>query len=199
MLISIYSILPILVAFIAGFNSKFLVRKVGGNCIDRVSDISLYSLLLLMGFSIGSIPDVVDSLLEVGYSASLIAIFTSFFIAVGLFLVTSKNNIRRGSGNGYKISFYNFKSYISDPVKLIGLVGIGFFLGNMNWIEWEGVDHAISILLYVLIFLIALKLAVAGTNFKAIFLNRKYFLVTFLTVILSYGGLLLQAFLYPCH
>jgi uncharacterized membrane protein YbjE (DUF340 family) len=143
-----------------------------------------------MGITVGDIPNILDKLFTVGLSAISIAFASSLSIAVILKLSNVYtgsefvNNTNKEKGE----AVFDIMGYIKDPVILGGLVIIGFFLGYNKIVPNINYDYLISTLLYVLIFIIGIKLSFSGLKLKEIFLNKTNLMMTLLTVVSSYIG-----------
>lgn len=196
MIIAFTNLIPILVAFMLGYNLPKMVTSLPMNYVGVISNICLYSLLVLMGVTVGQLPDIIQQLSIVGISSISIAFASSFAIAFILKIFYSSRNPKTHDNSHIKSSF-NVIGYIKDPLLLTCIVIIGFIIGHYQFIPSVDYSPLISILLYILIFVIAIKLANSGISIKRIFLNRQNLIMTTLTIIASYIGAALVSIFLP--
>jgi len=191
MYLAFINLFPILIAFILGFNFKKFYSHLSISTVEKVSNACLYALLILMGITVGLIPDIMDKLSLVGINALCIATASSLSIAIVLkifHLRTRPEGGEKNSLNSGQAAAFDIMGYIKDPLLLAGLVIIGFLAGFFRIIPDIDYDPVISWLLYLLIFVIAVKLSYAGLNLREIFLNRTNIVMTCFTVLASYIG-----------
>ncbi len=194
MIIALYSLLPILAALILGLNVKKVIPAVNIKFINIISEGCLYSLLVLMGITIGLIPDIKDKLILAGINAISIAVAASLCITIVLRFFHLKNctqeNLAIKRLHQHSKSTFNIINYIKDPILLAGLVITGFYFGYhyFHFLADINYDLIISSLLYLLIFAIAVKLSFSGLNLKQVFFNQHNIVMTLATVLASYLG-----------
>lgn len=193
--IALENLLPILVAFLLGYHFLKVAPKFSMNIVGTLSNVCLYALLILMGVTVGQVPDIMGKLHLVGVSALCIAFCSSFAIALVLTLFYSKAR-RENYADKTRVASFDIMGYIKDPLLLAGLVIFGFVIGYQKVLPVVDYGLLISILLYILIFIIAIKLSNSGVSIREIFLNRQNLEMTALTVISSYiGAALVSVFL----
>ncbi|ENM0555158.1 lysine exporter LysO family protein [Salmonella enterica] len=191
MYLAFSNLFPILVAFILGFNFKRIDFHISVRTVEKFSNCCLYSLLVLMGISVGTFPGIVEKLSLVGINALCIATASSLSIAITLKIFHVRTRHECGGDNNFRSdnsTSFNIINYIKDPLLLAGLVIIGFLSGYYHFIPDVNYEPVISWLLYLLIFVIAIKLSYAGVNILDILTNRGYILMICYTVIASYLG-----------
>lgn len=188
MIIALSNLLPIFIAFLMGYKISLLPIKININVVNLLSNSTLYLLLLLMGVTVGFIPDITGKLSEVGFNAVCIAISSSLFIAVTLKVFYGRSHVTKKCEVGDQRTTFNVASYIKDPLILGGLVILGFLFSYYNVIPNVNYDFTTSTLLYFLIFFIGIKLSTSGIKIGKIFLNKKNAYMTFLTIVSSYAG-----------
>ncbi|RBP57852.1 hypothetical protein BHG07_16390 [Brenneria salicis ATCC 15712 = DSM 30166] len=189
--IAISNLLPILIAFIIGFNFNKFSNHINIRMADKISNFCLFTLLILMGITIGLIPGIVSKLAEVGVNAISIAVASSLSIAIVLkifYIRTTHAAENNEVSNGKQQATFDVMGYLKDPLLLAGLVIVGFFIGYNKIAPSVDYDFIISVLLYLLIFIIGLKLSFSGLSLKEIFVNRQNIIMTFLTILSSYLG-----------
>ncbi len=194
------NLLPIFISFIFGFNFKIIYPRLNMKFIDKISNGCLYLLLILMGITIGSISGIFQKLSLVGLNAISIAAASSFSIAIVLAIFhinTQSSDEKKDALDSVQKASFDVMGYIKDPLMLGGLVIIGFIMGNSHVIPIVDYDLIISLLLYFLIFIIAIKLSYSGLNLKDIFFNRKNIAMTCCTVMASYLGAAIISFFIP--
>lgn len=200
MYLAFSNLFPILIAFIFGFNLKRLYNQLNIGVVERISNACLYALLVLMGITVGLIPEIIDKLSLVGINALCIAIASSLSIVIVLkifHLRTQSSAAEIRKGNTFNSGAFDIMGYIKDPLLLAGLVIVGFMAGYKKIIPDINYDPIISALLYLLIFIIAVKLSYCGLNLSEIFFNRKNIIMTFFTVLASYIGAAVAACFLP--
>ncbi|WP_435954749.1 lysine exporter LysO family protein [Dryocola sp. BD626] len=190
MITALSNLFPILIAFVIGFNMRQVVKNVNITKVNFISNFCLYALLVLMGVTIGLIPGIFDELYSVGLNAISIAVASSLAIAIALKIFhvrTCRESNSSGSEKDTQVSF-DITEYVKDPLLLVGLVIIGFIAGYYEIMPGLDYDYLISGLLYLLIFVIAIKLSFSGLSVKTIFLNKNNIVMTLVTVLASYVG-----------
>lgn len=200
MYLAISNLFPIFVAFVLGFNLKRVYSQLNIGMVEIISNACLYALLVLMGITVGLIPDIMDKLSLVGMSAFCLATASSLSIAVVLKIFHVRSRTVSGENQSSDMAdsaTFDIMGYIKDPLLLAGLVIIGFLVGYKSLIPNINYDYIISSLLYLLIFIIAVKLSYSGLNLREIFLNRQNIIMTCLTVIASYLGAAMAACFLP--
>lgn len=189
--IAIANLLPIFLAFVLGFNLKRIYSGLNINIVGWASNLCLYSLLILMGVTIGLIPGIFQKMSLVGLNAISIAVASSLSIAIALTVFHIKTQSDADNeidlSTTQKASF-DVMGYVKDPLQLGALVLIGFAAGVNKITPTLNYDIIISILLYLLIFIIAVKLSYSGIELKSIFFNKKNIAMTACTVLASYFG-----------
>lgn len=189
--IALANLLPIFIAFVLGFNLRRFYRGLNMNVVERTSNVCLYCLLILMGVTIGLIPGIFQKLSLVGLNAISIAVGSSLSIAIALavFHIKTRSNYEDeiDRSTAQKTSF-DMIGYVKDPLQLGALVLIGFAASVYNVTPYLNYDIIISTLLYLLIFIIAIKLSHSGLELKTIFFNRRNIAMTLCTVLASYFG-----------
>ncbi|EAM6407958.1 TPA: lysine exporter LysO family protein [Salmonella enterica subsp. enterica serovar Paratyphi B] len=195
MIIAFTNLVPILIAFILGYNLTKIVPSLPMNYVGGISNICLYFLLVLMGVTVGQLPDIIKQLTLVGISSISIAFSSSFAIAFILKIFYYNNS--PAVEDSHNKSSFNIIGYIKDPLSLTGVVIIGFIIGHYQFIPTMDYSPLISTLLYILIFIIAIKLSNSGISIKKIILNRQNLIMTILTVIASYIGAALVSIFLP--
>ncbi|MFK3660507.1 lysine exporter LysO family protein [Scandinavium sp. NPDC088450] len=196
MSIALENLLPILAAFILGYNIRRVLPSLSMPLVDKISTVCLYSLLILMGVTIGQIPDIIKQMNHVGISALSVAFASSFAIAVVLAIFYSGISLTKAESQVGQSSF-NIIGYIKDPLLLASLVVFGFVIGYRQYVPMIDYGLLISVLLYLLIFIIAIKLSNSGMSIKEIFFNRQNLVMTGLTVVASYLGAALVSLFIP--
>ncbi|MDF7679666.1 lysine exporter LysO family protein [Enterobacteriaceae bacterium ESL0689] len=191
MYLALINLFPILVALIVGFNCKKFCTRFTIGMAEKVSNFSLYSLLILMGITVGAIPEIMNKLSLIGVNALCIAVASSLSIACVLkifYLRSASEKAAQNTDSAADNGTFNIVAYIKDPLLLAGLVIIGFLAGFYKITPEIDYDPLISGLLYLLIFAIGVKLSYAGLNLREIFFNRTNIIMTCLTVLASYIG-----------
>ncbi|MEG1212391.1 MAG: lysine exporter LysO family protein [Leclercia sp.] len=200
MYLAFSNLFPILVAFVFGFNLKKIYSQLNSGIVERISNACLYVLLVLMGITVGLIPEIMDKLSLVGINALCIATASSLSIAVVLKIFHLRTRTASGEHrtlNEADSTTFDIMGYVKDPLLLAGLVIIGFLAGYKKMVPDINYDFIISSLLYLLIFIIAVKLSHAGLHLREIFLNRQNIIMTCFTVIASYLGAAFAACFLP--
>lgn len=198
--IAITNLFPIFIAFVLGFNLKRIYSGLNMSIVGWASNLCLYCLLILMGVTIGLIPGIFQKLSLVGLNAISIAFASSLSIAIALTVfhikTQSDSDNRIDLSTTQKASF-DVMGYVKDPLQLGALVLIGFAAGVNKITPTLNYDIIISTLLYLLIFIIAIKLSHSGLELKSIFFNKKNIAMTACTVLASYFGAAVISFFIP--
>jgi uncharacterized membrane protein YbjE (DUF340 family) len=199
---ALLNILPILAALIFGLKFTVLKFKFIINRINILSNICLYTLLVFMGVTIGNIPNFFTMLIEVGLIAGIIAITTSVFTAITIFIffyLLHKRKSNELNANTDKARKFNVWGYLKDPIQLFLFVGVGFITSYFNLLPLLNYDYLVNGLLYLLIFSIGVKLSLSNINLIDIISNKSAFFLAIITIIGTYlGGFLLTFFIdYP--
>lgn len=198
--IALTNLLPIFIAFVLGFNLRKFYRGLNMYVVDRTSNLCLYCLLILMGATIGLIPGIFQKLSLVGLNAFSIAAGSSLSIAIALaafHLKTQPKSDNEIDLNIAQKTSFDVMGYIKDPLQLGALVLVGFSASIYNISPNINYDLIISILLYLLIFIISIKLSHSGLELKTIFFNKKNIAMTACTVLASYFGAAVISFFIP--
>lgn len=195
MLIALNSIVLVIMAlgfgiYFSRLNWNFILRRV-----DRATNICLYVLLVIMGVSVGQVEGIFQKLTVVGLNALLVAIATSLGTAamLGLLLLQRGGGVHHNRKEDDDSRLNRLLNYAKDPVQLLGLVGLGFLLSYFNFAPEFNYDALIGMLLYLLIFLIGVKLSRGSFRIVDILFDRRGLVIATLTVIGTYLGLLVLA------
>jgi len=190
MLIALSTVIPVLAALMLGalfsrVGWQFVLRKMGG-----VTNACLYLLLIVMGLSVGQVDGIMGKLGEVGLTALAVAGSASLGVALAVLAVklrsvrTPGTSQRNSSGSGL-----TFSQYIKDPAQLLGLVLLGFGLSVCGFLPRLDYDAFVTGLLYLLIFLIGVRLSQAQFRMMDVLFNRKGLSIAVLTLCGTYVGL----------
>lgn len=174
MLIALYSLLPIFLAFAGGLNLKKVVKNSHPSFFDKISMLSLYLLLLFMGATVGEIPDIKGQLSVAGFNALIIASGTSVVTFITLVAVGKLSGEKRLLRNASHLqnSHSDLLSIFLPTLTQIITAAAGFILGFRGLMPDLDADRIISLLLYLLIFSVAVKLSYSNISIKRVLLNR---------------------------
>lgn len=190
MLIALYSLLPVFLAFAGGLNLKKIFKNITPSAFDRISSLSLYFLLLFMGAAVGGIPDIREKLIVAGLNALIIASMTSVMTFFVLFIVDKLRGktvssfsapARRASRSGLLPVLFPIIGQIITAVA-------GFILAFCGVLPAMDTGLIISLLLYLLIFAVAVKLSFSDISMKEVLLNRTNLLLTLVTMLSALAG-----------
>lgn len=131
MLIALYSLLPIFLAFAGGLNLKKVVKNSNPSFFDKISMLSLYLLLLFMGATVGEIPDIKGQLSVAGFNALIIASGTSVVTFITLVAVGKLSGEKRLLRNASHLqnSHSDLLSIFLPTLTQIITAAAGFILG----------------------------------------------------------------------
>ena len=204
------NLLPLCLSLLAGFglyrfNWRFLQRH-----IDTVANASMYILMMFMGISIGQMEGFFDMVVRVGVTALLIAIATSLGTMVVIWCViylplrgmqqneqTSLSDMVREESVKDAMPTLGLLHHIVAPLKMIGMVAIGFILAWAHWLPKASYEHAATGLLYVMTCAIGFQLAMSNVRFKELVANRRGLKIALCVLVGTYLGAILVAPLLP--
>lgn len=170
---------PLLLALLIGywFDIKFLSPKRVAMGLEKL----VYLILGLIGFSIGALDDLGNKLLVAGYQASVLFILMTAISLCALFLsgkrfgashATSQDDIPQSSKR---------QAFI-DAAKTLSWVIAGILVGYVGKDWLEGIDKAVSGLLYVLLLLVGCQLRQGNHRLKKLLLNRQAVIIAGITI-----------------
>lgn len=190
MLIALYSLLPIFLAFAGGLNLKKVVKNSHPSFFDKISMLSLYLLLLFMGATVGEIPDIKGQLSVAGFNALIIASGTSVVTFITLVAVGKLSGEKRLLRNASHLqnSHSDLLSVFLPTLTQIITAAAGFILGVRGLMPDLDADRIISLLLYLLIFSVAVKLSYSNISIKRVLLNKANLRLTLVTILSSFMG-----------
>lgn len=190
MLIALYSLLPIFLVFAGGLNLKKVVKNSHPATFDKISGLSLYLLLLFMGATVGVIPDIKEKLFVAGFNALVIASGTSVITIIALVAVDkmSAKKPPLHPAPDLQNSHSDLLSILIPTLTQIITAMTGFILGFNGLMPDLNADLIISLLLYLLIFAVAVKLSYSNISIKCVLLNKVNLLLTLVTILSSFTG-----------
>lgn len=195
MLIALYSLLPIFLAFAGGLNLKKVFKNINASTFDKISGLSLYSLLLLMGATVGEIPEIKEKLLVAGFNALIIALGTSL-VTFSALVLADKLSGKKWT-HRHKAEQQNSRAgllpILLPTLSQIATAAAGFLIGFKGLMPDIDTGLIISLLLYLLIFAVAVKLSYSDISIKRVLLNKENLLLTLVTVLSSFAGAALAA------
>ncbi|PKE32378.1 hypothetical protein CWS43_00265 [Rahnella sp. AA] len=197
--IALSNLLPIFISFVLGYKIKSFIPRLKMSVINKLSNISLNLLLIFMGVTVGFIPGILSKMAAVGFNAISIATASSVSIAVVLKIFHWKTEALKAVDvkEDHAQAAFDIMGYIKDPLMLGGLVVLGFVIAYSNVIPNADYDLLISVLLYLLIFFIGIKLSSSGLKMRDIFFNKNNIYMTFLTITASYAGAAMVSMFLP--
>ncbi|MFW5727309.1 MAG: lysine exporter LysO family protein [Spirochaetia bacterium] len=196
---SLLVIFAFLFAGMAGARFK-LIPKTG--YLDRIMSIALALLLFSMGLRIGMLESITQQLMRIGLLSvgfALSTVLGTVVLLFGLILVTEKlravglNKRNQASHSGAGDDSAGEAAIgeavgLSEPLRLFGLVVLGFlcgyFLPFFGWFQ----DKYTTYLLYALLFLIGVQMVRNEVDLKRAMLHPATFFVPLLTMIGSLAG-----------
>ncbi|TPG55849.1 lysine exporter LysO family protein [Ewingella americana] len=201
MLIALYSLLPILLAFAGGLNLKKVVKNIRPSTFDIISTLSLYLLLLIMGATVGGIPDIKEQLVVAGFNALTIASGTSLATFIVLVAVDKLSGEKRPprTAPDLRNSRSDILSILLPTLTQIITTAGGFILGFKGLMPDLDADLIISFLLYLLIFSVAVKLSYSNISMKRVLLNKANLRLTLITILSSFTGAALASLFIKVH
>lgn len=164
--------------------------------VSRTIDVVLFGLLFFMGISTGQIPDIEQQLALMG----LQALVATILVITGCVLVSLLVSplLKKISGDSYQRvkesgSWKRFKT----PLLLIGVVLLGLAATlYTDWFNWFD-DGLISILLYVLLFLVGMQLVQNRVNLVPLLRSPLMLAVPFITITGTWLGALALPLFFP--
>jgi len=199
MISTVISVLEIFFFLVAGMiigGKGYVASK-----IDKFGPLStkiMYLLLFIMGWEIGRIDNLIKEFSGVFEISFAISGFTSFFIAITLVVLY---RYRTSSGVSNKTKSVNIKDislydYLKDPFKLIFTIFIGTATSYTIGIDAPSFSNIVLPLLYFMVFIIGIKLAMAGVGFRTILLNKDGWIIALSAVISNYLSIVVMGFLF---
>ncbi|ANC42867.1 lysine exporter LysO family protein [Hafnia alvei] len=152
--------------------------------------LSLYLLLVFMGATVGGIPDIKGQLSVAGFNDLIIASDTSVITFITLVAVGKLSGEKRPPRNASHLqnSLSNLLSIFLPTLSQFITVAAGFILGLKGLMPDLYADHIISLLLYLLIFSVAVKLSYSNISIKRVLLNKTNLWLTLVTILSSFMG-----------
>lgn len=206
--IAFSNLLPLCLSLLAGFglyrfNWSFLRTH-----IDSVANVSMYVLMMFMGISIGQLDGFFDMLVKVGLMALAIAIATTVGAMAVVWAVMywpqrgqQQHKVRASTVAEHGIEAVTPPSgmlnHLMAPLKMIGMVALGFILAWAHWLPKAPYEHVATGLLYVMACAIGFQLAVSNVHFKELIANRRGLKIAICVFAGTYLGALLVAPLLP--
>lgn len=190
MLIALYSLLPIFLAFAGGLNLKKVVKNSHPSSFDKISTLSLYLLLLFMGATVGGIPDIKEQIIVAGFNALIIASGTSVVTFIALVAVDKLSGEKRPPRAAPDLlnSRSDLLSILLPTLTQIITAAAGFVVGFNGLMPDLDADLIISLLLYLLIFSVAVKLSYSNISIKRVLVNKANLRLTLVTILSSFTG-----------
>lgn len=202
--IALSNLLPLCFALLVGFglyrfNWSFLRTH-----MDTVANVSMYVLMMFMGISIGQIDGFFDMLVRVGLTALAIAVATSLGAMGVIWLVIywpQKGRQARQvvsstlavEGIEHVAAPGSMLHHLAAPLKMIGMVVIGFILAWAHWLPKAPYEHVATGLLYVMACAIGFQLAMSNVRFKELVANRRGLKIALCVFVGTYLGALAVA------
>ena len=202
--IALSNLLPLCVSLLAGFglyrfNWSFLRTH-----IDTVASVSMYVLMMFMGISIGQIDGFFDMLVRVGLTALAIAVATTAGAMAVIWGVMYRPQPGRPphpvaptmmatDGIEAVMPPDRLLHHLAAPLKMIGMVAVGFVLAWAHWLPKAPYEHAATALLYVMTCAIGFQLAMSNVRFKELIANRRGLKIALCVFVGTYLGALIVA------
>lgn len=142
----------------------------------------VYLILGLIGFSLGSLDNLLDKLFVAGYQAVILILLVSSFSLLGLYVSGKCFNKHMGN-NPEQAASASLKQALLDALKTISWVMGGVALGviGKNWALH--IDEYVTWLLYFLLFLIGCQLRQSNYRLRKLFLNSQGVIIALVTIV----------------
>jgi len=170
---------PLLIALLLGYwiNIKFFTPSRVAKGLDQL----VYVILGLIGFSLGALDNLLEKLIVAGYQAIVFFVLVSVISLAALYL----SGLRFGGSNiANKEQAPQSKTShaLVDAFKTIMFVVVGVIVGffTKDWLT--GVDELVTVLLYVLLFLIGCQLRQGNYRLRKLFLNSQGVIIALVTI-----------------
>ena len=180
------TLVPLLGALILGF--YWHVKSLSVGVIDASLKWLTFSMLGLIGYSIGALENLASKLLEAGYIALVLFVLVVILNVVCLALsgrYLSDDNKVSTSGAGQqklKVSWSTFSDSIQTVLWVVG----GGFLGYFSQGYFEHVDTLVTWMLYLLLFLVGQQLHLANYRLRSLFLNVQGLIIAITTLLSTF-------------
>lgn len=206
--IALSNILPLCLALLVGFGLHRLNWRFLRTNVDHIANVSMYVLMMFMGISIGQMQGFFDILIEVGVTALSIAVATSAGAALvvwAVFYLPDRGRRRaareamaaavrnRASSGTEPVAAASLLHHLLAPLKMIGMVVVGFLLAWLQWLPEAHYELAATALLYVMACAIGLQLAMSNVSFRELIANRRGLKIALCVLVGTYLGALLVA------
>ncbi|BFM49612.1 lysine exporter LysO family protein [Marinomonas sp. THO17] len=171
---------PLLIALLIGYwlDLKLFNAKRVSKWLEQL----VYLILALIGFSLGSLDNLVEKLMIAGYQAIIMMLLVSVFSLAGLYLSGRyfNNEIEQNTEQQAQASL---KQALLDALKTISWVLAGVIMGviGKNWAL--DIEEYVTGLLYFLLFLIGCQLRQGNYRLRKIFLNKQGVIIALTTII----------------
>lgn len=162
-------------------------------CVNKVVNICLYLILLVMGISLGQIDNILTELPQIGSTAfSLVAILLLSNI-VGLIIYDKIQPMKRAQVNQDELP--SRLHLLMDSFKLIGVTLLGGFIGYFTKGVVDFPLHSSTYILEVMIFGVGIQLRNSGIPLREVFFNKRGIYTSIVMVASSLVGGVIAAFL----
>ena len=174
---------PLLAALIIGY--YWNIKVLSNQAIDSVLKWLTFSMLALIGYSIGGLDDLKNKLFEAGYISSvlflLIALFNIGFLTIsGHFFKDDKQHPKaKDSAVSAKLSWASF----SDSLQTILWVVIGTVIGYLTEGVFHWAESIVTWMLYLLLFLIGQQLLRANYKLRSLVMNSQGLIICIVTML----------------
>jgi len=184
---------PLLGALILGFYWK--IKQLNSGTIDCALKWLTFSMLGLIGYSIGALDDLANKLYQAGVIALLlfvlVVVFNVVFLSLsGRFLAAKNaNNMVIADKQAIKLSWDTFSDSIQTILWVIG----GAVLGYLSEGYFTHADALVTWMLYLLLFLVGQQLYMANYRLRSLFLNVQGLIIAITTLVSTFTAALVGA------
>lgn len=161
--------------------------------VNKVVNICLYLILLVMGISLGQIDNILTELPQIGGMAfSLVAILL-FSNIVGLVIYDKFQPMKREAVNQDELP--SRLHLLIDSLKLIGVTLLGGIIGYYTKGSVDFPLHASTYVLEVMIFGVGIQLRNSGIPLREVFFNKRGIYTSIVMIASSLIGGIIASFL----
>lgn len=184
---------PLLGALILGF--YWHVKKLSSHAIDVGLKWLTFSMLGLIGYSIGALENLVSKLLQAGYIALVLFILVVVLNVACLtlsgryFSDDAKQKKLPSHAQKVQVSWNTFSDSIQTVLWVVG----GGLLGYFSQGYFQHSDTLVTWMLYLLLFLVGQQLHLANYRLRSLFLNVQGLIIAITTLLSTFAAAVIGA------
>jgi len=184
---------PLLGALILGFYWK--IKQLNTSIIDSALKWLTFSMLGLIGYTIGALDDLANKLYEAGIIAlllfALVIVFNVLFLVISGRFLAGKSAVKAANSENMviKLTWDTFSDSIQTVLWVVG----GAVLGYVSEGYFKHADALVTWMLYLLLFLVGQQLYLANYRLRSLFLNVQGLIIAITTLVSTFAAALVGA------